>query len=175
LVFVAQSASLAHARHESRSEPLLLQTGVGLAHSESFTHCTHVRVAVSHAWLEQSLLARHPTQTPVCTSQTWFVLALQSGLDVHWTHWPAVVPIVAHAGVGATQSAAVHARHAPPGSHTGVAPVQSVPVQARHTWLASSQIGVGREHCVSVVHWGVGDAGPAVSQSMRALSKSPCT
>ena len=109
-----------------------MQTGVGFPHSESFRHCTHARVAVSHASLVQSLFARQATQTPVGTSQTWFVLVLQSELDAHWTHWPALVPVVEHAGVGAAQSAAVQARHAPPGSHTGVEPVQSVATHARH-------------------------------------------
>jgi hypothetical protein len=171
-VFDAHSPSLAHARHESRSEPLPLQTGVGLSHSESFRHCTHVRVAVSHAWLVQSLFDTQATQAPVATSQTWFVLVPQSELDVHWTHWPALTPVVAHSGVGAAQSVAVQALQAPPGSHTDVAPVQSVAVHVRQTWLAVSQIGVGRAHCVSVEHW---STGPDVSQSRCALSKSPCT
>jgi hypothetical protein len=193
-VFAAHSASSTHARHVSR---LALQTGVGLSHSESSRHCTHMCVAASQALLVQSLPVTHATQAPVAVSQAWLVLVVQSAFDAqprhvpvvasqmlvgatqaawsvasHCTHRPAFAPVVSQTGVAPVQSAAVHARHAPPGSHTGVAPVQSADEHARHVWLVASQIVIGSAHCAAVVH-GVG--GPAVAQSRCALSKSPCT
>jgi hypothetical protein len=69
-VLAEQSLSPAQARHVSRGAPAVLQTGVGLLHSESFTHCAHVWVAVSQALLAQSVFCMHPTHTPSETSHT---------------------------------------------------------------------------------------------------------
>jgi hypothetical protein len=63
-VLAEQSLSPAQPRHVSRGALAVLQTGAGLLHSESFTHCAQVCVAVSHALLAQSVFCTHPTHTP---------------------------------------------------------------------------------------------------------------
>jgi len=100
-VLAEQSLSPAQPRQVSRGALVVLQTGAGLLHSESFTHCAHVWVAVSHALLAQSVFCTHPTHTPAGTSQTWLVPPAQSAAEAH----PRQVPdVVSQKAVGATQA-----------------------------------------------------------------------
>jgi hypothetical protein len=169
--FPAHSLSCSHPRHVFAvpASPVL-HTGVGLLHSESSTHCTHVWFAVSHTPLEQSASTTQATHAPMAVSQTWLLLVLQSAFEVHARHacdvasqtglvevlqsvfamQPTHVDVtVSHTAVGATHAACCVASHwthrpafVPPVSHTGVAPVQSVVLQPRQVFVVESQMGV---------------------------------
>ena len=173
------------------------QTGVGLLHSVSSRHCWHVWLVVSHTpWL-QSEFCMHATQRPVATSHALFepeaqstlvaqprhvwlvpsqmgVLPLQFAFAPHATHSPAAAPLVSHTGFAPVQSAALHARHAcAVASQMGAAPVHcALDRQPTHAPVAVSQFGVAPVQVAFDEHT---LEGPDTSQSMRALSNSPCT
>ena len=154
-----------------------VQTGVGLLHSESFRHCTHEWLVVSHTPIEQSVFWTQATHCPVPVSHAWFVLPEQSEFEVQPRH-SCVVPsqmgvepehcestrhathvsfVGSHTGVGDEQSLFErHATHlpalAPVVAHSGVGAVQSLAVQARHVSVPVSQMGVLPEQFALLVH-----------------------
>jgi hypothetical protein len=118
----------------------------------------------SHMWLVrlhccvalQSVSARQPTHTCVASLHTGVApVQAESFVAVHWTQVPALVPLVAHAGVVPPQSVVrlgSHPRHVlVVGSHEGVDRGQSVFVRhPTQRFMVVSQVVIGPQF-VSVV------------------------
>lgn len=132
------------------------------------TQPRHMRLVGSQTGVspEQSALVAHPgMQVPLVVLQTsgdghWAV-------DAHWTHSPAVTPVVEQVGVGEKQSVAWHARHVfENASQMGVAPEQFAFVaHAAQRPVAVAQNGVGATHAT----WFVDEHCPQAPDGWHAL------
>ncbi len=130
-----QSAMLAEVHRTQRPALVPVVAHAGVAPVQSVATVVlqgrHDRVAVSQTGLapEQSALVLHPTQRLVAMLHTGVGATHAVALTVvHWTQRPALVPVVAHAGVVPVQSEAI------------------VALQGRQLRLTVSQMGIAPEH-----------------------------